>query len=1022
MTLPDVSARPGSRHGAGPFPLPALLVVLLWPAGGARGEEPRPKPVVSRAGAYVRTLTAVVTDAKGRPLARPLSVDDLEVLEDGVPATLLAVEPVRPAAPPAREAAPSADPGAAGPAATKRRRVHQTLYVDTALMRLTSVKAVADAVKAALPSILSAGPLEVVVADPSPKVWTAATEDAAILAAALTRVGHEVTGKDAIGRHRREVADARRAVASKATFGQGSAFGELGSTLRTDSSAGGDPDASPGDPRLRVQGFAAEEVSLVAQSLGKLRAFCVSRPEIDFGILYLGTDGFDVDQSLFYAPTGRGLSRSQAFDRIPAMVKEASEALLSRGWVAVPIGLGVVTQSPSQRLAEDGPVARIADAPEAGIPLMVRPVDPLRSFAEATGGEVVMSAKKLPATLAGLSKAWVVSYQVATAPDGKSHAVAIRSRRRGVLVRAAESVTAGTPESAAALRALHVLSGEESSTELPVSVGLEAGEAAADGRLRTRLTTRVTLSSLREVLERLGGGRLRVTVLVEVPGTESVPHHEEVAIPAGGFAEVWALRTPILLPKGATRAAVVVEELSTGLWGAGTAAPGQGGEALAAQLPAAGAPAPEESGPPSTAMEILTFAGGLVTGTVPVRADLGPASSAELLLDGTLVCTLTRHVPSCPVPLGEALTVHRLDLVRRDASGAEAERVTRWLNRPGSSAAVLRSGLSCDEASAEASPSCLLRIWWLHPDRLEPVSWTVTLDGAPVSTRPERGYRLLLPGDRKRHVVAAEARFADGAEASTVRIVGEERFESTGDVLQAVPVEVPSETSEPAPEAIAGLLGVPVRLVERGEAETVVVLDPLASKRLFDQDLEAEGKTFPGVSKHKLTSVLLQLGRMNVVHPLSSAARFLTVPARDDRDARLDLLLYGPPEAPSGRFLLADALAAAGSLAAGSHRRRAVVVVLGGEQVDRSRFSPEAVRAYLSELMVPLVVLRAGEAKAGPWGEEAPVRSRDDLRRALAGVVALLERQRVAWVAEEAAPGSLSIDDPEGRLHLAGRR
>ncbi len=1021
MTRPDVPERPFFRRGAGAFLVPAALAVLLGPAGGAAGEEPRPKPVVSRAGAYVRTLTAVVTDAKGRPLSKPPSTDDIEVLEDGVAATVLAVEPIRPPAPSPREAAVPATADAPASGTPKKRRVHQTLYVDTSLMRLASVRAVADAVKAALPSVLSAGPLEVVVADPSPRIWTAATEDAAVLALALTRLGNEVTGKDAIGKLRREVADARKAASTKATFGQSSAFGELGSTLRTDTSAGADPDADPGDPRARVQSYAAEEVSLVSQSLGRLRAFSVSRPEIDFGILYLATDGFDVDQSLFYAPTGRGLSRSQAFDRIPAMVKEASEALLSRGWVAVPIGLGVVTQAPSQRLAEDGPVIPVADAPESGIPLMVRPVDPLRSLAEATGGEVVISAKKLPATLSGLSKAWVVSYQVATPPDGKSHAVTIRSRRRGVLVRAAESVTAGTPESAAALRAIHVLSGEESSTDLPVTVGLEAGEAAPDGRLRSSLTTRVTLSSLREVLERLGGGRLRLTVLVEVPGVETVPHHEEVAIPATGFADVWTFRTAILLPKGTTRAAVVVEELATGLWGAGTATPGQGtGEAPGAS-PAPGAPGVEEAGPPSSAMEILTFAAGLVTGTIPVRADLGPASSAELLLDGTLVCTLTRQAPTCPVPLGEALTVHRLDLVRREPPGAEAERVTRWLNRPGSSAAVLRSTLACDE-SAEGSPSCLLRISWLHPDRLDPVSWSVTLDGAAVSTRPERGYRLLLPGDRRRHVAVAEARFADGAEASIVRVVGEERFESAGDVLQAVPVSVPAGKAEPTAELLAERLGVPVRLVERGEAETVVVLDPLASKRLFEQHQEAEGKTFPGISKHKLTRVLAGLGGLSVVHPLSAAARFLTVPAPEEGDARLDLLLYGPPEAPQGRFLLADAVAAAGSLAAGSHRRRAVVLVLGDEQADRSRFSPEAVRAYLSELMVPLVVLRTGEAKPGPWGEEVPVRSREELRKALADVSALLEGQRLAWVAEDAPPGSLSLDDPEGRARLAGRR
>ena len=37
----------------------------------------------------VRTVLAVVTDAKGKPIERPLSVEDVEVLEDGIPAKVL---------------------------------------------------------------------------------------------------------------------------------------------------------------------------------------------------------------------------------------------------------------------------------------------------------------------------------------------------------------------------------------------------------------------------------------------------------------------------------------------------------------------------------------------------------------------------------------------------------------------------------------------------------------------------------------------------------------------------------------------------------------------------------------------------------------------------------------------------------------------------------------------------------------------------------------------------------------------
>jgi hypothetical protein len=53
---------------------------------------------------------------------------------------------------------------------------------------------------------------------------------------------------------------------------------------------------------------------------------------------------------------------------------------------------------------------------------------------------------------------------------------------------------------------------------------------------------------------------------------------------------------------------------------------------------------------------------------------------------------------------------------------------------------------------------------------------------------------------------------------------------------------------------------------------------------------------------------------------------------------------------------LADAAAVAGLEAAASGSRRAVVLVLGEEKLDRSRYSPAAVRRYLEAIRVPLFV------------------------------------------------------------------
>lgn len=983
--------------------------------------------VVAHTGAYARTVTAVVTDAKGRPLAEPPRIEDLEVLEDGVPATLLAIEAVRPPAPkggtPAATAARSA-PGS--PPADARRRVHQTLYLDTSLLRPLSVRRVCEAVKQALPRLLAAGPLEIVVANPDPVLHAKATEDAKELDRVLTRVGLEVKGKDDLRRLRREVADTRRAVSHKGTFGQSRAAQELGMTYDLDGGAGADPDAG-GGLRMSMSQFIAQELVLVEASLARLQAWALSRPEISFGILFFANDGFDTEQSLFYAPKEQSLARVAASDRIPLRVKETAEALLRRGWVTTAVGFGATVDVPTGQTAEESSVAPMPDEPETRVPLLSRPVEPLRMIAETTGGDVVTAPGDIPSALAGLSRAFVLTYQTRTPRDGKSHTLVVRSRRRSLRVHAAETVAAGTPESAAATRAARVLAGEEAAAELPVALSIEGVETTPEGKTRGRLKTRVELGGLKELLARLGGGRLRVTVLVRVEGGEAKPHHEEIALPASGFADVWALKTSLVWPPEATTVAVVVEELSTGLWGSGVtrlvetpAAPAPV-EAAAPGAPAPGPSAPSTPEPEtgrSASMAILTFVSGLVTGPITVNADLGPAESAELLLDGRPACALTRAARGCALPLGPALAVHRLDLVRRDAKGEVAERVTRWINRPGSSDAELRGRLTCDEGPKGSAP-CLVRFGWIHPDGLDPDAWRVTLDGNAVSRRPEKGFTLMVPGDGKTHVVSAEANFPDGSTAALARVLGPDRAEETGDALQAVPLEVRGK-GEPAASEIAAMLDAPVPVLEKGGSQVVLVLDPVASSKLLELQNEALGKSFPGITTGKLKGVLSDLGPMRVVHPETSGLRVPTFSLPATGQERLEALLYGPRGAASGVYAPADAVAAAGVLAASSQARRAVLLVLGEPRADRSRFPVADVRAYLAELMVPLFVLSTGSS-AGAWGDATPIRSQADLRRALEDVVASLERQRVAWIAGDRAPADIAPRDPSGRVSLAGR-
>ncbi len=74
---------------------------------------------------------------------------------------------------------------------------------------------------------------------------------------------------------------------------------------------------------------------------------------------------------------------------------------------------------------------------------------------------------------------------------------------------------------------------------------------------------KVATSGLAPILARVGRGRVRVSVAVEVPGQVPFVTHEEKLLPKD-LPKVWLFEAPITWPKDARRIAVVAEELGTG--------------------------------------------------------------------------------------------------------------------------------------------------------------------------------------------------------------------------------------------------------------------------------------------------------------------------------------------------------------------------------------------------------------------------------------------------------------------------
>jgi len=391
-------------------------------------------------------------------------------------------------------------------------------------------------------------------------------------------------------------------------------------------------------------------------------------------------------------------------------------------------------------------------------------------------------------------------------------------------------------------------------------------------------------------------------------------------------------------------------------------------------------------------MDILSYPVGLLIGLLPVAVDLGPEREpAHLLLDSRPVCELTARSPGCMVDLGLSPRIHLLELVRTDPAGRVTERVGRWVNRPGVQPEVLARG-SCDEKKA----SCEFDFAWAHPRRLDPDRLDLSLDGRGVWHGKERHARVALAKGAKPQILVVDARFSDGTRASFTKTLYAFYPEEAHAQLQAVPV-IPSDAAT-TDEQVASTLeesGLPVRTVERNETDIAIVMQPNAFD--FIPGMMAERLKGPG--RHVIqikdpTGGARKDTPIQVVVPDQTLSAFATTASQIGRSA-------AAVTPRSSRF--ADAVAAAGYTLAGSPRPRAVVLVLHGFALPNvSTFTAAQARAYLSEVMVPLVVWRVGDVPAPEWPEGRSLASGDDLRAAFNALFEDVARQRIAWLASGA--------------------
>ena len=538
--------------------LSALLVLLSNAPAVAQDQEKA--PYVERVEVRVRSVLVFITDAKGKPLATPPAPPDLRVIEDGKPAEVLAVEPARQA-----ESAPPPGPGApagATAAATVAREaaeLPQYLYLDTTSLRQRSIPRIVKMLDLNLNSLLANGPLEVVVADPAPRVVLPSTHDAAAIRAALAKLPTAAVGKQIIFDARRDsvtqmierVNDPRRPGIS----------------------------AFRADPRVAIR----QELLLITTSLEYLDAWAATLPYDRASIVYLGNDGFDGDltevyrQILLKSPRPEDVQVAMQlqleFGRdAENMTSKAADVLGGRGATAVVLALGG-TDADFATSASNQNTATVRQ-PYGLAPTFYfnRPNEPLLAVADRTGGQVVTAETRLPRVLDEIGGAYLVSFRSHSPADGSPHPLEITSASTAYRVRAPRAVLAATPQAASAGQAVRALSspfGRRLASRHRVRSWTPLRPRGAARRAAWR--SRPTSSRSPRRSRRSGPGGC------ELPWrsrTRRAPRSRRARRPTSitpGRARSWSYEANISWPPDASRVAVTIEELKTGARGSAVA-------------------------------------------------------------------------------------------------------------------------------------------------------------------------------------------------------------------------------------------------------------------------------------------------------------------------------------------------------------------------------------------------------------------------------------------------------------------
>jgi hypothetical protein len=426
----------------------------------------------------------------------------------------------------------------------------------------------------------------------------------------------------------------------------------------------------------------------------------------------------------------------------------------------------------------------------------------------------------------------------------------------------------------------------------------------------------------------------------------------------------------------------------------------------------------------------ITLLLGLISGVYPIEVTVGgPVAAVDFTLDGADVGRVEHPPWVGRVDLGADLRPHQLTARALDAKGNELSRATQWINLPRPPAEV-DVVLETDEKGVAKAA----QLTWQSVNGVNPTSIGLTLDGLPLKV-DGAGRAALPPRDLGTlHVLSADLWFPPGVTARRDVAFGGQYGSEVATELTALPVRVRPGAPLPPPAGLAGwfTLGgqpLPVAAVEGGAGKVVLVRVPSAQ--------EVIDKLVTPIRRPMLPALRYQM-RLGA----GDRVRFLSLASSHYQSSKISTELFELADEltykDGGMFWyltnfrmlkegrgkerrITDAVAVAGLQAAAENDPRAVVLLLGRENADASRYGAETVRRYLAAIHVPLFVWSlygTDNPAAFAWsqgeGMVEDVSTLPKLEQAVARLKAELAEQAIVWLDGRHLPQSIALG-PEAK-------